>query len=205
MAGSPAEIHLKENMAPIAKHEAIPVPIHWQGQEHSDLLCDESLGVIERVPFGESVEWCPCILVTWKHDGSPRRTVDLSLLNKHCQREIHNAESPFHLARRIPHNTWKTVTDVWNAYQRAVAIIWLPSENVYHPFWRYKRAAQRFVSSGDGYNCWFDAILADFDQEEHIVHDTIFYDNDLEDHWWRTIDFLVIVGWAGIVLNPNKF
>ena len=28
---------------------------------------------------------------------------------------------------------------------------------------------------------------------------------DLEQHWWRTIDFLTKVGQAGIVLNPDKF
>jgi len=74
------------------------------------------MGVIERVPFGEPVEWCHRMVMTRKHDGSPRRTVDLSPLNKHCQRETHNSESPFHLARRIPRNTWKTVTDAWNGY-----------------------------------------------------------------------------------------
>ena len=29
--------------------------------------------------------------------------------------------------------------------------------------------------------------------------------SDLEQHWWRTIDFLTRVGQAGIVLNPDKF
>ena len=71
--------------------------------------------------------------------------------------------------------------------------------------WRYKRAPQGFLSSGDGYNRRFDAILADFDRKERIVDDTIFYDTELEKHWWRTIDFLTTVGNAGIVLNPDKF
>ena len=46
----------------------------------------------------------------------PRRTVDLSPLKKFCQRETFATESPFHLARRIPGDTWKTVTDSWNGY-----------------------------------------------------------------------------------------
>ena len=33
-------------------------------------------------------------------------------------------ESPFHLARKIPGDTWKTVTDAWNGYHSA------PSEKV---------------------------------------------------------------------------
>ena len=67
--------------------------------------------------------------------------------------------------------------------------------------WRYSRAPQGFLSSGDGYNRRFDAILAGFDRKERIVDDTIFHDED----WWRTIDFLSTVGQAGVVLNPNKF
>ena len=37
------------------------------------------------------------------------------------------------------------------------------------------------------------------------MDDTIHYDSNLEDHWWRTIDFLTHIGQAGIVLNPDKF
>ena len=32
-----------------------------------------------------------------------------------------------------------------------------------------------------------------------MTHDT------LQQHWWRTIEFLTLVGQAGIVLNPDKF
>ena len=71
--------------------------------------------------------------------------------------------------------------------------------------YRYMRAPQGFVSSGDGYNRRFDAILTDFARKERIVDDTIHYDEDLEDHWWRTIDFLNIVDSAGVVLNADKF
>ncbi len=92
------------------------VPLHWQQKVHEDLLRDEALGVIERVPYGEPVAWCHRMVITRKHDGSPRRTVDLSPLNKHCQRSTFATESPFHLARRIPKDTWKTVTDAWNGY-----------------------------------------------------------------------------------------
>ena len=71
--------------------------------------------------------------------------------------------------------------------------------------WRYKKLPQGFVSSQDGYNRRYDAILADFQGKERIVDDTIFYDENLEEHWWCTIDFLTTVGKAGIILNPKKF
>ena len=71
--------------------------------------------------------------------------------------------------------------------------------------WRYTRAPQGFLSSRDGYNRRFDAFLSAFERKERCVDDTIHYDSDLEQHWWRTIDFLTRVGQAGIVLNPDKF
>ena len=49
MARPLIENHLKDNATLVARHNAIPVPIHWQGQVHSDLVHDELLGLIERV------------------------------------------------------------------------------------------------------------------------------------------------------------
>ena len=40
---------------------------------------------------------------------------------------------------------------------------------------------------------------------ERCVDDTVHFDEDLEQHWWRTIDLLSKVGSSGIVLNPDKF
>lgn len=208
MTGPPVEIHLKDDVHPKAVHTPAPIPVHWQEQVHADLLRDEALGVIEQVPYGEPVSWCHRMVVTRKHDGSPRRTVDLSPLNKHCKRETFASESPFHLARRVPTGTWKTVSDAWNGYHSVPL-----RESDRHlttfitPFgrWRYTRAPQGFLSSGDGYNRRFDAILSDFECKERCVDDTIHYDTDLEMHWWRTIQFLIRVGQSGIVLNPDKF
>jgi len=88
---------INENAQPSAHHKASPIPVHWEKEVHDGLLRDEAL-------------------VTRKHDGSPRRTVDLSPLNRYCKWETHNLESPFHVARRVPAHTWKTVTDAWNGY-----------------------------------------------------------------------------------------
>ena len=117
-------------------------------------------------------------------------------------------EAPFHLERRIPKDTWKTVTDAWNGYHSVPL-----HQSDRHlttfitPFgpWRYTRAPQGFLSSGDGYNRRFDAVLSTFDRKECCVDDTIHYDSHLEQHWWRTIDLLTCVGQASIVLNPDKF
>ena len=208
MSGPPLEIHLKEDAQPSARHKAIPIPVHWEKEVHDGLLRDEALGILERVPYGEPVTWCHRMVITRKHDGSPRRTVDLSPLNRYCKRETHNSESPFHVARRVPAHTWKTVTDAWNGYHLVPL-----KESDRHlttfttPFglWRYKRGIQGYVSSGDAFNRRFDAILSDFVRKERVVDDTLHYDFDLATHWWRTIDFLTTTGESGIVLNPSKF
>lgn len=208
MEGPPIEIHVEPTATPKASHTPAPVPLHWQQRVYEDLLCDEALGVIERVPDGEPMTWCHRMVITRKHDGSPLRTVDLSPLNKFCKRETFAMETPFHLARRIPKDTWKTVTDAWNGYH---SVPLCQSDRHLTTFitpfglWRYTRAPQGFLSSGDGYNRRFDAVLSTFERKERCVDDTIHYDSDLEQHWWRTIDFLTRVGQAGIVLNPDKF
>ena len=208
MEGPPVEIHVDPTATPKACHTPANVPLHWQQRVHDDLLRDEALGVIERVPYGEPVIWCHRMVITRKHDGSPRRTVDLSPLNKFCRRETFAMETPFHLARRIPKDTWKTVMDAWNGYH---SVPLRQSDRHLTTFitpfgrWRYTRAPQGFLSSGDGYNRRFDAVLSTFERKERCVDDTIHYDSDLEQHWWRTIDLLTRVGRAGIVLNPDKF
>ena len=61
------------------------------------------------------------------------------------------------------------------------------------------------VSSGDEFNRRFQAILADFQKKERLIDDTLYYDDDLEEHWWRTEQLLSICAASGIVLNPDKF
>ena len=80
----------------------------------------QAVDVTEQVPYGQPVEWCHRMVITRKHDGSARRTVDLSPLNKHCKRKTFSSESPFQIARRVPGDTWKTVTDAWNGFHGMV-------------------------------------------------------------------------------------
>ena len=208
MDGPPIEIHVDSNAKPRVCHTPAQIPLHWWKQVEEDIRRDVALGILEEVPYGEPVCWCHRMVVTRKHNGKPRRTVDLSPLNKYCRRETYAAESPFHLARRVPPNVWKTVCDAWNGFHSVPL-----RESDRHlttfitPFgrFRYTRAPQGFLSSGDGYNRRFAAILEGFQQMERCIDDTIFYDDTLEGHWWRTIDFLIRVRSSGIVLNPEKF
>ena len=75
------EIHIQEGATPKVCNTPATVPLHWQQRVYDDLLRDEALGVIEKVPSGVPVTWCHRMVVTRKHDGTPRRTVDLSPLD----------------------------------------------------------------------------------------------------------------------------
>ena len=122
MSASPSSLHggttNRNPCQPLRETKSVPypasIPLHWQQQVHADLLRDEALGILEKVPHEEPTQWCHHIVITRKHDGTPRRTVDLLPLNKFCRRETFTSETPFKLACRVPSNTWKTVTDAWN-------------------------------------------------------------------------------------------
>ena len=72
---------------------------------------------------------------------------------------------------------------------------------------RYTRIPQGASFAGDAYNRRHATITAEFPRKETVVDDTCHYDNidELEQHWWRTIDYLILCGKNGIILNPEKF
>ena len=74
---------------PVNVRTPAPVALHWQEKVREDLERDVALGVLEKVPYNEATKWCFRMVCTRKHDNSPRRTVDLSPLNKYCEREVH--------------------------------------------------------------------------------------------------------------------
>ena len=55
--------------------------------------------------------------------------------------------------------------------------------------YRYRMAPQGFLASGDGYTRRFDEIIADVERKTKCVDDTLLWDEDLEKHWWRMLDF----------------
>ena len=66
-------------------------------------------------------------------------------------------------------------------------------------------APQGALGSGDGYSRRFDEVIADVERKTKCVDDTVQWDDDLETHWWRVIDFLELLGRNGIILNFDKF
>ena len=164
--------------------------------------------LIERMPYGEAVTWCHPVVVTGKQNGSPRRNVDISPLNQHCARETFSSESPFHLSRRMPGQSWKPVTHAWNgSHSVSLRHSDRHPRTFITPFdsWRYTRAPQCFLSSGDGYIRRFDEIIATFQRKERCIDDTMHWYVELLNHWRRPIDYTIPVGRAGVNLNPDKF
>jgi len=61
------------------------------------------------------------------------------------------------------------------------------------------------LASGDGYCRRYDEIIADVERKTKCVDDTVMWDDGLEAHWWRIINFLDLCGRNGIILNFEKF
>ena len=110
------KIHIDPEAIPVAAYKPIPIPHHWQKIVKSKLDRDCELGIIEEVPVGVPTKWQLRMVVVAKKSGKPRRTVDLSPLNKHCLRETHSTETPFNQVSRVKNNTYKSVVDAWNGY-----------------------------------------------------------------------------------------
>ena len=86
MSGPPIRLMVDPDTRPVAHHNPIPVPFHWQEAVKACLDQDVRLGVIEPVPIGTPVTWCHKMVICPKKSGKPRRTVDLQALNRHATR-----------------------------------------------------------------------------------------------------------------------
>ena len=208
MEGPPIKIHVSPNAKPVCFKTPAPVFLHWQKQVKDELFRDVALDTLERVPHGEPTTWCFRMVISRKADGGPRRTVDLSPLNKFCEREVHASRSPFVLARSVPGKSFKSVFDAWNGYHSVLIREEDRHLTTFITPWglfRYKRAPQGFLSSGDGYSRRFDDVTSHITRLERCVDDNLLHDDVLKDHWWRAIDFIELCGKAGVILNPEKF
>ena len=208
MEGPPLKLMVDPGATPTMVNIPATIPLHWMDDVKKQLEEDVALGVIEPVPIGEKPTWCHRMVLARKPNGSPRRTVDLSPLNRHCVREPHHVKPPFQQAKSIPSNTYKTVVDAWNGFHSVP----IRKEDRHlttfiTPFgrFRYCTAPQGYLASGDGYTRRYDEIIAGVERKTKAVDDTVLWDQDLETHWQRVYDYLELVGRCGIVLNPEKF
>lgn len=208
MSGPPLHLMVDPHATPTAHHKPIPIPVHWQEDVYAGLDQDCRLGVIEPVPVGTPVTWCHRMVVIAKKSGKPRRTVNMQALNDHATRETHHSESPFHLARAVPANTYKSVFDAWNGYH---SIRLLEEDKHLTTFitpkgrYRYCVAPQGYIASGDGYTRRFDEIIAGFPRKVKCIDDALLWSSTIEEAFHHAVEWLNLCGQNGIVLNPSKF
>ena len=208
MSGPPMRLMIDPQATPHAIHKPIPIPVHWQDDVYAGIERDCRLCVLEPVPVGTPVTWCHRMVICSKRSGKPRRTVNMQSLNDHAIRETHHTESPFHLARSVPQNTYKSTFDAWNGYHstflheddRHLTTFITPKGR-----YRYRVAPQGYVASGDGYTRRFDEIIADFPRKVKCIDDSLLWSESISQAFHHAVQFLDLCGRNGIVLNPTKF
>ena len=204
----PLRIYTDENARPKAIHTPSIVPLHWKNAVKEGLDRDERLGVIERVPVNSPVGWCSRMVVTSKADGSPRRVVDFTELNKHTPRQTHHTASPWTIVSSIPPNKVKSVVDCWHGYH---SVPLHPADKHYTTFvtewgrYRYRTVPQGLISAGDAYTQRKAELMANITDQATCVDDTIMYDDSIEENFFKVCNFLYIGASGGCTFNPKKF
>ena len=208
MSGPPAHIHLKDNPIPKAKHNPIPIPLHFKEKVKELLDKDVERGIISPVPIGTPTNWCSTMVITAKKNGTPRRTIDYQYLNSQCKRETHHTSSPFHLALQVPKGTKKTVLDAVDGYH---SVSLDEASQPYTTFitewgrYQYLRMPQGYLASGDAYTRRYDEIIKDIPRKVKIVDDALLFDYSIEESFFHTFDYLYHCSCNGIVFNESKF
>ena len=68
MVKAPKKIHVDLLVKPTACHATFSILLQRQQKVHDDIICDETMGILEKVPYGEPTAWCHCMAITRKHD-----------------------------------------------------------------------------------------------------------------------------------------
>ena len=122
MAGPPTKIQVDPSDRPVARHSPASIPLHLQEKVHQDLLRDEALGTLGKVPHGKPTQ---CMVTTTKHNGTPRRIVDLLTLKKICKCTTFASETSIHLTHRISGHPWKMENVKWRYTRDArISVTW---------------------------------------------------------------------------------
>lgn len=208
MTGPPMHLMVDPDAIPVAYHTPYQTPLHFQDEIKAGLDRDVRIGVLGEVPSGTPTTWCHRMVSCAKRDGKPRRTVDFQALNKYAIRETHHTQSPFHLARSVPHNVKKTTCDAWHGYHGVRITEESQHITTFITLWGryyYKVAPQGYIASGDAYTKRFDAITADFQNVIRCIDDSLLWAADTKQCFLKTVEYHDLCGRNGITLNPDKF
>jgi hypothetical protein len=204
----PLRIFADESATPVAVHTPCQVPLHWQADVKRGLDRDCALGVIEKVPVNDPVTWSSRMVITPKQDGSPRRVVDFTPLNRCAPRQTHHTQTPWALVSSIPGNKVKSTLDCWNGYH---SIPLHPADRHLTTFitswgrYRYRTAPQGLISAGDAYTQRKSEIMTNFENVKDCVDDSLIYDDTIEENFYRVCSYLEQGATGGCTFNPKKF
>ena len=204
----PLRLFVDKQATPVAAMKPSAIPLHWTDDVKAGLDRDEKLGVIEKVPVNVPVKWCSRMVVTPKSDGTPRRVIDFSPINRHAPRQAHHTRSPYMIATSVPAQKVKSVLDNWHGYHSVpIHPDDRPLTTFITPFGRYqyKTVPQGFISAGDGYTQRMDLIVEGTQNFDNCVDDSILWDDDIEKNFYSVCSFIEKCSRAGCIFNPDKF
>ena len=168
---------------------------------------DVHLGVLENVPVNEPVTWCSRMVVTPKPDGTHRRVIGYKSVNKNGPRQTHHTQLPWAIVSSIPPSKVKTTVNCWHGYH---SVPLHPTDRHITTFvtewgkYRYKTLPQGYIAAGDGYTQRRSESLDGFPDCKTCVDDSIIYDDNIEDNFFRTCDFLTRSSRDGCTFNPRS-
>ena len=187
MEGPPMHIDLVDGTVPCRHYRARSIPFRWKESVFKQLAEMEAKGVIEKVPTGESYQWChPMVVVPKKNSTEPRITVDLTGLNRFVKRPAYPTRSPREVVAAIPpgmkffttldsrHGYWQVPLDKESSALTTFITPW--------GAYRFLRNVMGLVSAGDEHNRRGDDALAGLDNVQKVVEDVIVYDADFATH-----------------------
>ena len=209
ISGEPLKIEMKNNAHQAAPaYRPIPVPFHFKEQVKKSLDRLVRMGVLERVPQGNTVEYCARMVVATKTNGNPRIVVDFQDINKETRREVHHTPSPFNLVSSIPAGKLKTVVDASDAFHSLLLAVQSRELTNFITEWgmyRYCRGPQGFHGTGDAYTRRYDDITSEEQRYIRCIDDGLLYDDDIETAFWHTFDHIKRCADHGVVFNRHKF
>ena len=113
---SPLRLFVDDQAKPKAITTPSQIPAHWVHDVKAGIDRDVALGVIEPVPVNTPDTWTSRMVITAKHDGSPRRVVDFQPVNKVSPRQTHHTPSAWQVVSNIPAGKVKSVVDCFHGY-----------------------------------------------------------------------------------------
>ena len=210
MAGPPMHIDLDSSAVPRKCFRARTIPFHWRDSVHSQLDSMMKKGVIERVPVGETYDWChPMVVVPKKDSQEPRITVDLTALNKFVKRPAYPVRPPRDAVAAIPkgmkfftkldsrHGYWQVPLDEHSSTLTTFLTPWGP--------YRFKRNVMGLISAGDEHNRRSDDAFAGMENVVKVVEDVLIFDADFNTHVERVKSAIRRCSEHGITIHPKKF